>query len=99
MCKQNITWAKLIVGDDTGYWNLAGGTTFNVDHPILYPSSNGTAGYYLSNVYLCYPTISLRTVTEETRKLPPQLYMPMRVRGASDSRFLSANCETNLPLQ
>ena len=63
VCKENITWAKLIVGDDTGYWNLAGGSVFNVDHPILYPSSNGTAGYYLSNVYLCYPTISLRTVT------------------------------------
>ena len=43
--------------------------------------------------------ISFCTVTDETRKLPPQLYMPMRVRGASDSRFLSANCETNLPLQ
>ena len=63
VCKENITWAKLIVGDDTGYWNLAGGTTFNLDHPILYPASNGTAGYYYSNAYLCYPTISLRTVT------------------------------------
>ena len=63
VCKQNITWGMLIVGDDTGYWNLAGGSTFNVDHPILYPSSNGTQGYYLSNIYLCYPTISLRTVT------------------------------------
>ena len=66
VCKQNITWAMLIVGDDTGYWNLAGGSVFNVDHPILYPSSNGTAGYYLSNVYLCYPTISLRTVTGDS---------------------------------
>ena len=61
--KENFTWAKLIVGDDTGYWNLAGGTTFNIDHPILYPSSNGTAGYYFSNAYICYPTVSLRTVT------------------------------------
>ena len=61
--KENITYAKLAVGDDTGYWNLAAGTTFNIDHPILYPSSNGTAGYYLSNVYLCYPSISLKTVT------------------------------------
>ena len=66
VCKQNITWAMLIVGDDTGYWNLAGGSVFNVDHPILYPSSNGAAGYYLSNVYLCYPTISLRTVTGDS---------------------------------
>ena len=63
VCKENITWAKLIVGDDTGYWNLAAGTTFNVDHPILYPAANGTAGYYYSNAYICYPTISLRTVT------------------------------------
>ena len=61
--KESFTWAKLIVGDDTGYWNLAGGTTFNIDHPILYPSANGTAGYYFSNAYICYPTVSLRTVT------------------------------------
>ena len=63
VCKQNITYAKLIVADDTGYWNIAGGDTFNIDHPILYPSSSGTSGYYLSNVYLCYPNVSLRTVT------------------------------------
>jgi len=63
VCKENFTWAKLIVGDDTGYWNLAGGTTFNIDHPILYPAANGTAGYYFSNAYICYPTVSLRTVT------------------------------------
>ena len=44
--KESFAWAKLIVGDDTGYWNLAGGTTFNIDHPILYPAANGTAGYY-----------------------------------------------------
>lgn len=61
--KESFSWAKLIVGDDTGYWNLAGGTTFNIDHPILYPSANGTAGYYFSNAYICYPTVSLRTVT------------------------------------
>ena len=61
--KENITYAMLAVGDDIGYWNLRAGTTFNIDHPILYPSSNGTAGYYLSNVYLCYPSVSLRTVT------------------------------------
>ena len=61
--KESFAWAKLIVGDDTGYWNLAGGTTFNIDHPILYPSANGTAGYYFSNAYICYPTVSLRTVT------------------------------------
>ena len=64
--KQNITWAMLAVGDDTGYWNLAAGTTFNIDHPILYPSSNGTAGYYLSNVYICYPSVNLRTVTGDS---------------------------------
>ena len=63
--KENFTWAKLIVGDDTGYWNLAGGTTFNIDHPILYPAANGTAGYYFSNAYICYPTVSLRTVTDD----------------------------------
>ena len=63
VCKENFTWAKLIVGDDTGYWNLAGGTTFNIDHPVLYPAANGTAGYYFSNAYICYPTVSLRTVT------------------------------------
>lgn len=63
VCKENFVWAKLIVGDDTGYWNLAGGTTFNIDHPILYPAANGTAGYYFSNAYICYPTVSLRTVT------------------------------------
>ena len=61
--KESFAWAKLIVGDDTGYWNLAGGTTFNIDHPILYPSANGAAGYYFSNAYICYPTVSLRTVT------------------------------------
>ena len=63
VCKENITWAMLIVGDDTGYWNLRAGTTFNIDHPILYPAANGTAGYYYSNAYICYPTVSLRTVT------------------------------------
>ena len=63
VCKENITWAMLIVGDDTGYWNLAAGTTFNIDHPILYPAANGSAGYYYSNAYICYPTVSLRTVT------------------------------------
>ena len=63
--KENFAWAKLIVGDDTGYWNLAGGTTFNIDHPILYPAANGTAGYYFSNAYICYPTVSLRTVTDD----------------------------------
>ena len=64
--KESFTWAKLIVGDDTGYWNLAGGTTFNIDHPILYPAANGTAGYYFSNAYICYPTVSLRTVTDDS---------------------------------
>ena len=64
--KESFAWAKLIVGDDTGYWNLAGGTTFNIDHPILYPAANGTAGYYFSNAYICYPTVSLRTVTDDS---------------------------------
>ena len=64
--KESFVWAKLIVGDDTGYWNLAGGTTFNIDHPILYPAANGTAGYYFSNAYICYPTVSLRTVTDDS---------------------------------
>ena len=64
--KESFAWAKLIVGDDTGYWNLTGGTTFNIDHPILYPAANGTAGYYFSNAYICYPTVSLRTVTDDS---------------------------------
>ena len=33
--KESFSWAKLIVGDDTGYWNLAGGTTFNIDVKLL----------------------------------------------------------------
>ena len=64
--KESFSWAKLIVGDDTGYWSLDGGTTFNIDHPILYPAANGTAGYYYSNAYICYPTVSLRTVTDDS---------------------------------
>ena len=64
--KESFSWAKLIVGDDTGYWSLVGGTTFNIDHPILYPAANGTAGYYYSNAYICYPTVSLRTVTDDS---------------------------------
>ena len=59
----------------------------SIDRAVVKPLSSNVLG------------ISFCTVTAETRKLPPQLYMPMRVRGASVSRFLSANCETNLPLQ
>ncbi len=63
----------------------------NVDLPVsLYPSANGTAGYYFSNAYICYPTVSLRTVTEDDNfnvTARNMVYLVGRLKTADSSRF------------
>ena len=57
-----ITVGYLIVGTSSGYSHLAGGITFDVNRPILYPGSSISAGYSGNNNYLSYPSVNLRNI-------------------------------------
>ena len=61
MARTAITAYYLIVGDDTGFYHLAGGVAFDVNKPILYAASAIAANATGTNNYLSIPTINLRT--------------------------------------
>ena len=55
-----ITAGYLIVGTSSGYSHLAGGITFDVNRPILYPGSAISSGSTGNNNYLSFPSVNLR---------------------------------------
>lgn len=57
-----ITSGYLIVGTSTGYTHLAGGLTFEVDMPILYPGNSISAGYTSNNNYISFASVNLRNI-------------------------------------
>lgn len=57
---------KLIVSDAEGYFPLAASAVFHIDKPILYAASGISTGGTSSNNYLCYPSLSVRTITGNT---------------------------------
>ena len=59
--KTAITASRLIVGDDSGYFNLTAGSAFSVNHPVLYAASAISANSTGTNNYLAFPSINLRT--------------------------------------
>ena len=66
----NYTWAKkaipagtIVVGDGDGYEPIGAGVTFSVNLPILYRTSALAKNKRDANFFLCYPAISLPTVT------------------------------------
>ena len=69
----NYTWAKkaipagtIVVGDGDGYEPIGAGVTFSVNLPILYRTSALAKNKRDANFYLCYPAISLPTVTGDS---------------------------------
>ena len=52
----------LIVGTSTGYTHLAGGLSFEVDMPILYPGSAIASVSTGNHNYIAYPSINLRNI-------------------------------------
>lgn len=59
--KSAITAAHLIVGDDGGFYHLAGDVVFDINKPILYAASAIAAAATATTNYLSYPSINLRT--------------------------------------
>ena len=57
-----ITAGYLIVGTSSGYSHLAGGITFDVNRPILYPGSAISSGSTGNNNYLSFPSVNLRNI-------------------------------------
>ncbi|MBQ3762698.1 MAG: hypothetical protein II875_11910 [Clostridia bacterium] len=69
----NYTWSKkaipagsIVVGDKDGYEPIAGGVSFSVNLPILYHISALAKSKRDADFYLCYPSISLPTVTGDS---------------------------------
>ncbi len=69
----NYTWSKkaipagsIVVGDKDGYEPIAAGVSFSVNLPILYHISALAKSKRDSDFYLCYPSISLPTVTGDS---------------------------------
>jgi len=57
-----ITSGYLIVGTSSGYRHLAGGISFDVNKPILYPGSAISAGSTGNNNYLAFASCNLRNI-------------------------------------
>ena len=64
--KSAVTAAHLIVGDDSGFFHLAGGAVFDINKPILYAASAIAAAATATTNYLSYPSINLRTTLGNT---------------------------------
>ena len=61
--KATVPAGKLIVSDAEGYFPLAASVVFHIDKPILYADSSISASSTASTNYLCYPSLSVRTIT------------------------------------
>ena len=64
--KAAITAGFLIVGDNSGFYNLGASVEFDVNKPILYAGSAIAAAATGTNNYLSYPSINLRTTMGNT---------------------------------
>ena len=59
--KTAITAKKLIVGDETGYFNLTADVTFDITKPVLYAASAIKANATGTGNYIAYPAIAMTT--------------------------------------
>ena len=82
--KETFSYFKFVVGDDSGYFQLAAGVPFDVRKAILWATSTATAGYTTSNVYLSYSSLYVRYhVSDFTGTQGASLYLAGTLDGST----------------
>ena len=93
-----ITAGYLIVSTSSGYSHLAGGITFDVNRPILYPGSAISSGSTGNNNYLSFPSVNLRNImgSSWSGTTRATAYIAGNLNGTSFTT-LSSGCITTSP--
>lgn len=63
--KTAIGPSRIVVGDASGYFNLAAGVTFDLTRPILWSTASVNAGSSTNNCYMAYSSCYLRNTVPD----------------------------------